>query len=232
MTRGSVILGVIIGQAGRSSSRASLLDCQSTPISLSHRTHSQQGCQDDGHTPTQCGNKVRLSPSATCCLTWGYSTSGPPYLLYSKVAGPQCQMFRTSASPFCLHVDCMKSAMVGVLTPQKWANTSNPGTVVETGVPEAPPPGGCTRTGSWPRQLAWRSASTASQGLAPDKYGCTPGGSRLTPHRHPHPPPAGSLGADQEEREGGRAAAVCLSLTSSGPRLAVYYMSPFLPLYS
>ena len=157
MTRGSVILGVTIGQAGRSSSRASLLDCQSTPISLSHRTHSQQGCQDDGHTPTQCGNKVRLSPSATCCLTWGYSTSGPPYLLYSKVAGPQCQMFRTSASPFCLHVDCMKSAMVGVLTPQKWANTSNPGTVVETGVPEAPPPGGCTRTGSWPRQLAWRA---------------------------------------------------------------------------
>lgn len=66
-------------------------------------------------------------------------------------------MFRTSASPFCLHVDSMKSAMVGVLTPQKWANTSNPGTVVETGVPEAPPPGGCTRMGSWPRQLAWRA---------------------------------------------------------------------------
>ena len=68
MTRGSVILGVIIGQAGKSSSRASLLDCQSTPMSLSHRTHSQRWCQEDGHTPTQCGNKVQLSPSATS--TW------------------------------------------------------------------------------------------------------------------------------------------------------------------
>ena len=142
-------------------------------------------------------------------------------------------MFRTSVSPFCLHVDSMKSAMVGVLTPQKWANTSNPGTVVETGIPEAPPPGGCTRTGQLaPTACLARSTSTASQGLAPDKYGCTPGSSRLTPLRHPHPPPGGSLGADKERREGGREAAVCLSLTSSGPRLAEYYMSPFLPLYS
>ena len=37
-----------------------------------------------------------------------------------------------------------------------------------------------------------------------------------------------------QTRRGGREeeAAVCLSLTSSGPRLAEYYMSPFLPLYS
>lgn len=111
--------------------------------------------------------------------------------------------------------------MVGVLTPQKWANTSNPGTIVETDVPEAPPPGGWTRAGQLaPTACLARSASTASQGLAPDKYGCTPGSSRLSPHRHPHPLPGGPLGAGKEGSEGGREAAVCLSLTSSGPRLA------------
>ena len=49
--------------------------------------------------------------------------------------------------PICPHVDSMRSATVGVLTPQKWADTSNPGTTVGTDVPEAPPPGGWAQAG-------------------------------------------------------------------------------------
>lgn len=165
-------------------------------------------------------------PRRLVAWTGGYSTLGLHTFWENFKGGwDHNDNVQDCASPFCLHVDSMKSAMVGVLSTTEMGKHFKPRySSVETGVPEA----FLVAAHEWaagPDSLPGAGIH-CFPGLALDKYGCTLSGSRLTSQT---PTSARARWVQTRGREGGRAAAVCLSLTSSGPCLAVLQESPSPP---